>query len=161
MRALFDIHDLKISRRPVLGLLKWSIEAYICSMKLMRTGKYDMMHVRSLTSLYPRFVVLDNADHLLLQDLRTWLPFPFVISRQVPTVSLVMVTNDIRVRDVLEINGPEDLGTFPGTLSRFLLAAHRVESIFNCSAGISQKRKPQRKSLNRRRKGIRCVDKIR
>jgi glycosyltransferase involved in cell wall biosynthesis len=51
----FDIYDLKIGRRPVFGLLKWSIEAYICSKKLMQTEKYDVVHVHCLASLYPCF----------------------------------------------------------------------------------------------------------
>jgi len=52
-RTPFNVYELRLSRRRILGMLKWSIEAYVRSMKLMQTKNYDVVNVHCLSSLYP------------------------------------------------------------------------------------------------------------
>jgi len=53
-RTPFNLYELKLSRLHVIGMLKWSIEAYVCSIRLMQTRKYDVVNVHSpLSLLYP------------------------------------------------------------------------------------------------------------
>jgi len=49
----FNTYKLKLSKLRVIGMLKWSIKAYVCSIKLMQTKEYDVVNVHSLSLIYP------------------------------------------------------------------------------------------------------------
>jgi glycosyltransferase involved in cell wall biosynthesis len=49
----FNLYKLKLSKLRVIGMLKWTIKAYVCSIKLMQTKKYDVVNVHSLSLMYP------------------------------------------------------------------------------------------------------------
>jgi len=72
----------------------------------VKTGHYPSVYRDMLIShasqLQGLLIILDDADRLLLQSSSAWQPFLFILSREVHMASLAMVTNDIRVREVLE-----------------------------------------------------------
>lgn len=48
------VYNLEISKVPAIRMLKWSISAFICSMKLTGKNEYDVIHVHHPQSrLYP------------------------------------------------------------------------------------------------------------
>jgi len=50
----FGVYELKLSRFPIFGALRWSIAASVYSMKLMRSRDYDVVHVHHPSSMmYP------------------------------------------------------------------------------------------------------------
>lgn len=59
-RGLFEVYNIGLSRLRIFGMLKWSIDAYVCSMKLMKARRYDVVSVHSpLAFVYP---FLHNPD---------------------------------------------------------------------------------------------------
>jgi glycosyltransferase involved in cell wall biosynthesis len=54
LRAFFKLYNVKLNRIPILEMLRWSIESYVCSMKLMQAKNYDVVNVHSpLSFIYP------------------------------------------------------------------------------------------------------------
>ena len=55
LRTPFKIFKINLSKLPILGMIKWGIEAYVCSIKLMQTTKYDVINVHCplSSSIYP------------------------------------------------------------------------------------------------------------
>jgi phosphatidylinositol alpha-mannosyltransferase len=50
----FRVYGLKLSKLPIIGMLRWSISAFVYSMKLMRKSRYDIVHVHHpLSKIFP------------------------------------------------------------------------------------------------------------
>jgi len=52
--APFKVYDVKLTRVRIMGMLRWSIESYLCAMRLMQSKNYDVVNVHSpLCFFYP------------------------------------------------------------------------------------------------------------
>ena len=49
----FTIYELKLSKLRIIGILKWTIAAYVYSRRLMRKNNYDIVHeIHFMTNMY-------------------------------------------------------------------------------------------------------------
>ena len=144
------LHRLAISRSRILGMLKWSIDAFFCSAHLMRRTRFDMIYIHHRQShLFP---LLSRGAPLVATVHSGW---PLTDPRCSYQSRLILFLLDLAIynkcKGIIALNNE-----FKNELIRWGIAPENVHFIPNGVNTSEFMKSPKNSQIIRKRLGVRA-----